>query len=107
MTYSTNASELGVIGRIDRTITKISLVTKGVIATYGARTLSSQVLPPTQLTLDIQGNIVASTTSVYAPRTIDDLHWTKEQAMQIRGLFSAFSDWDDPSMDIYDEYYGD
>ena len=36
--------------------------------------------------------------------TARDLGWTREQAREARAKLSAFSaDWDDPSMDVYDE----
>lgn len=36
--------------------------------------------------------------------TIADLGWTQEQAISIRGMFgSILEDWDDPSMDVYDD----
>ncbi len=37
--------------------------------------------------------------------TISDLGWTEEQAAEIHGLLAAFApDWEDPSMDVFDEY---
>ena len=46
-----------------------------------------------------------STMASKKPLTIEDLGWTEEQAAEIRGLMSAFTaDWDDPSMDVFDEY---
>jgi hypothetical protein len=35
--------------------------------------------------------------------TIEDLGWTREQALAARGLFACMAeDWDDPAMDVYD-----
>jgi len=50
--------------------------------------------------------ISVSTDNPYPKKslTIDDLGWTKEQAMAIRGMFGSIAaDWDDPSMDVYDD----
>ncbi len=36
--------------------------------------------------------------------TIRDLAWTRERAREVRAKLAAFAvDWDDPSMDIYNE----
>ena len=36
--------------------------------------------------------------------TIRDLGWTREQAREVRAKLASFAlDWDDPSMDIYNE----
>jgi hypothetical protein len=36
--------------------------------------------------------------------TIQSLGWTREEAARIRAKFSSIAaDWDDPSMDVYDE----
>jgi hypothetical protein len=36
--------------------------------------------------------------------TIEDLGWTPEQAAQLRAQFGIFAeDWDDTSMDVYDD----
>lgn len=36
--------------------------------------------------------------------TIDDLGWTTEDAARIRAQLAAFAeDWDDPTMDVYDD----
>ena len=36
--------------------------------------------------------------------TIHDLGWTREHAREVRAMLAAFAaDWDDPSMDIYNE----
>jgi hypothetical protein len=36
--------------------------------------------------------------------TIRDLGWTREQAREVRAELATFAvDWDDPSMDIYNE----
>lgn len=36
--------------------------------------------------------------------TIDDLGWTREQAIAIRAMYGSIAeDWDDPSMDAYDK----
>jgi hypothetical protein len=36
--------------------------------------------------------------------TIRDLGWTREHAREVRAKLATFAvDWDDPSMDIYDE----
>jgi hypothetical protein len=36
--------------------------------------------------------------------TPKDLGWTREQTREVRAKLSAFApDWDDPSMDVYDE----
>ncbi len=38
------------------------------------------------------------------PVTIQSLGWTREEAARIRAKFSSIAaDWDDPSMDVYDE----
>lgn len=38
------------------------------------------------------------------PLTISDLGWTREQARDVRARLATFAaDWDDPSMDIYNE----
>jgi hypothetical protein len=37
-------------------------------------------------------------------RTIRDLGWTREHAREVRAKLATFAmDWDDPSMDIYNE----
>lgn len=55
---------------------------------------------PERTTTDEQEYKIASR----KPLTIDDLGWTREQAAIIRGLFGAIADdWDDPSMDVYDD----
>ena len=34
--------------------------------------------------------------------TIDDLGWTREQALAIRAELNSFAeDWDDPKLDVY------
>lgn len=49
-------------------------------------------------------NVVLETMQVHKPLSISDLGWTREQALMIRGQLAAFAeDWDDPSMDIYDQ----
>ncbi len=36
--------------------------------------------------------------------TIRDLGWTRERAREVRAKLATFAvDWDDPSMDIYNE----
>ena len=36
--------------------------------------------------------------------TIRELGWTREHAREVRAKLAAFAtDWDDPTMDIYDE----
>ena len=36
--------------------------------------------------------------------TIHDLGWTRERAWEVRAKLGTFAvDWDDPSMDVYDE----
>jgi hypothetical protein len=36
--------------------------------------------------------------------TIHDLGWTRERAREVRAKLAAFAvDWDDPSMDVYNE----
>jgi len=36
--------------------------------------------------------------------TIHDLGWTREHAREVRAKLATFAmDWDDPSMDIYNE----
>lgn len=36
--------------------------------------------------------------------TIRDLGWTRQQAREVRAKLATFAvDWDDPSMDIYNE----
>jgi len=36
--------------------------------------------------------------------TIGDLGWTREEATYVRGMFGSFAeDWDDPSMNVYDD----
>ena len=36
--------------------------------------------------------------------TLEELGWTMEQAIQARGHLASFAaDWDDPSMDVYDD----
>ncbi len=58
---------------------------------------------PSNLMLDAEGHTVATNTSTKQPLTISDLGWSQEMAAQVRGLFSSFSDWDYPSMDVYDD----
>lgn len=39
-----------------------------------------------------------------ATLTIADLGWSQEQARELRSRLGAFADdWDDPSMDLYDD----
>jgi len=36
--------------------------------------------------------------------TIRDLKWTRERAREVRAKLATFAvDWDDPSMDVYNE----
>ena len=36
--------------------------------------------------------------------TIHDLGWTRERAREVRARLATFAvDWDDPSMDVYNE----
>ena len=36
--------------------------------------------------------------------TIHDLGWTRERAREVRAKLATFAvDWDDPSMDVYNE----
>ncbi len=36
--------------------------------------------------------------------TIRDLGWTRERAREVRATLASFAvDWDDPSMDVYNE----
>jgi len=47
----------------------------------------------------------AKTVSPAEPKlTIRDLGWTRERAREVRAKLATFAvDWDDPSMDIYNE----
>jgi|GEM_PF-4513576 len=54
-----------------------------------------------------ESKIISVSTDNHSPKkslTIDDLGWTKEQAIAVRGLFGSFAeDWDDPAMDVYND----
>jgi len=54
-----------------------------------------------------ESKIISVSTDNPSPKkslTIDDLGWTKEQAIAVRGLFGSFAeDWDDPAMDVYND----
>ena len=55
---------------------------------------------PTQPQETVTPNVVQS-----RHLTIEDFHWTREEALAVRSAFSTFlPDWDDPEMNLYDDY---